>query len=194
MKATEILMQEHRLIEQVLDCLEDAAGRLEDGDDIDPDFFIDSAEFVAGFADGSHHRKEEDILFVAMTANDVPGDTGPVAVMLHEHEQGRQFTAGFRSAAEQMKTGDTGAAMDVIRNAFDYVNLLREHIIKEDNVLFPMADQVITGDDMVKVSKQFEEAVTEDENNGEIAKYQALAEKLSTYLSMETEASALAAT
>jgi len=194
MKATEILMQEHRLIEQVLDCLEDAAGRLEDGDDIDPDFFIDSAEFVAGFADGSHHRKEEDILFVAMTANDVPGDTGPVAVMLHEHEQGRQFTAGFRSAAEQMKTGDTGAAMDVIRNAFDYVNLLREHIIKEDNVLFPMADQVITGDDMVKVSKQFEEAVTEDENNGEITKYQALAEKLSTYLSMETEASALAAT
>jgi len=186
MKATEILMEEHRLIEQVLDCLEDAAGRLEDGDDISPDFFIDAAEFVAGFADGSHHRKEEDILFVAMTANDVPGDTGPVAVMLHEHEQGRQFT--------QMKTGDTGAAMDVIRNAFDYVNLLREHIIKEDNVLFPMADQVITGDDMVKVSKQFEEAVTEDENNGEIAKYQALAEKLSTYLSMETEASALAAT
>jgi len=168
MKATEILMQEHRLIEQVLDCLEDAAGRLEDGDDIDPDFFIDAAEFVAGFADGSHHRKEEDILFVAMTANDVPGDTGPVAVMLHEHEQGRQFTAGFR--------------------------LLREHIIKEDNVLFPMADQVITGDDMVKVSKQFEEAVTEDENNGEITKYQALAEKLSTYLSMEAEASALAAT
>jgi hemerythrin-like domain-containing protein len=194
MKATEILMQEHRLIEQVLDCLEDAAGRLEDGDDIDPGFFIDAAEFVAGFADGSHHRKEEDILFVAMTANDVPGDTGPVAVMLHEHEQGRQFTAGFRSAAEQMKTGDADASMDVIRNAFDYVNLLREHIIKEDNVLFPMADQVITGDDMVKVSKEFEAAVTEDENNGEIAKYQALAEKLSTYLSMETEASVLAAT
>jgi hemerythrin-like domain-containing protein len=53
MKATEILMQEHRLIEQVLDYLEEAAGRLEDGEKIDPDFFIDAADFVAGFADGS---------------------------------------------------------------------------------------------------------------------------------------------
>ena len=105
MKATEILMNEHRLIEQVLDCLEEAAGRLEDGEEINPDFFIDAAEFVAGFADGSHHRKEEDILFVAMTEKDMPADSGPVAVMLHEHEEGRRFTAGFRSAAEQMKTG-----------------------------------------------------------------------------------------
>jgi hypothetical protein len=97
-------MNEHRLIEQALDCLEEAAGRLEDGEEIDPDFFIDAAAFVAGFADGSHHRKEEDILFVAMTEKDMPADTGPVAVMLHEHEEGRRFTAGFRSGAEQMKT------------------------------------------------------------------------------------------
>ncbi len=178
MKATEILMQEHRLIEQVLDCLEEAAGRLEDGEDIEPDFFIDAAEFVAGFADGSHHRKEEDILFSAMTAGDMPEDSGPVAVMLHEHEEGRRFTAGFRSAAEQMKAGDTSASVDVIRNAFDYVNLLRDHIVKEDNVLFPMADQVITAEEMQHVSREFERILTEDGENGQTARYQALVDKL----------------
>ncbi len=184
MKATEILMNEHRLIEQALDCLEEAAGRLEDGEEISPDFFIDAAEFVAGFADGSHHRKEEDILFVAMTEKDMPADTGPVAVMLHEHEEGRRFTAGFRSAAEQMKTGDDapGATMEVIRNAFDYVNLLREHIIKEDNVLFPMADQVISADSMQVVSSEFDLILAEDTENGTVAKYEALVEKLDNYL------------
>ncbi len=171
-------MQEHRLIEQVLDCLEDAAGRLEDGEEIGADFFIDAADFVVGFADGSHHRKEEDILFVAMTAKDMPEDSGPVAVMLHEHEEGRRFTAGFRSAAEQMKTGDTGAATDVIRNAFDYVNLLREHIFKEDNVLFPMAEQVLAADERQHVSREFERILAEDEKSGEFAKYQALVDKL----------------
>ena len=175
-------MQEHRLIEQVLDCLEEAAGRLEDGEKIDPDFFIDAADFVAGFADGSHHRKEEDILFVAMTARGMPGDTGPVAVMRYEHEEGRRFTAGFRSAAEQMKTGDTGASVDVIRNAFDYVNLLREHILKEDNVLFPMADQVLADDERLQVSREFERILAEDEKSGEFARYQALVDKLTTYL------------
>ncbi len=184
-------MQEHRLIEQVLDCLEEAAGRLEDGEEIDPDFFIDAAEFVAGFADGSHHRKEEDILFVAMTAKDMPEDTGPVAVMRHEHEEGRRYTAGFRSAAEQMKTGDTGASMEVIRNAFDYVNLLREHIVKEDNVLFPMADQVLAADEMQQVSREFERILAEDEKSGQIARYQALVDKLNTYLNTETGKHAL---
>jgi hemerythrin-like domain-containing protein len=184
-------MNEHRLIEQVLDCLEEAAGRLEDGEEIDPDFFIDAAEFVAGFADGSHHRKEEDILFVAMTEKDMPADTGPVAVMLHEHEEGRRFTAGFRGAAEQLKNGDSGAGMDVIRNAFDYVNLLREHIIKEDNVLFPMADQVISGDTMQVVSCEFDRLLAEDTENGSLAKYEALVDKLDNYLHGETTAPAL---
>jgi hemerythrin-like domain-containing protein len=178
MTPTEILMQEHRLIEQVLDCLEDAAGRLDDGENVSPDFFLDAADFVAGFADRCHHKKEEDVLFVAMTARDMPQDAGPVAVMLHEHEEGRRFTAGFRSAAEQMKRGNGDAAADITRNVFDYVNLLREHIVKEDNVLFPMAEQVIPADSMRQVTEQFQQIVAEDEKNGVLAKYQALAAKL----------------
>jgi hemerythrin-like domain-containing protein len=82
-----------------------------------------------------------------------------------------------------MKTGDTSAAMDVVHNVLDYVNLLREHIIKEDNVLFPMADQVVTGDDMHEVSRKFEQALAEDETSGEIKRCQELALKLSEALS-----------
>jgi hemerythrin-like domain-containing protein len=181
-RATEILMQEHRRIEQVLDFLEDAAFRLDDGEEIDADFFIDAAEFVRGFADGSHHRKEEDILFVAMTARDMPADSGPVAVMLYEHDEGRRLTAAFHSAAEQMKTGDSSAAADVVQNALDYVNLLRDHIIKEDNVLFPMADQLITGDDLRALTAQFERVLAEQEASGDMAHYQALALRLSESL------------
>lgn len=178
MKPTELLMQEHRLIEQVLDSLEDAAGRLEDGEDVTPDFFLEAAEFVAGFADHCHHKKEEDILFVAMTARDMPQDAGPVAVMLQEHEEGRRLTAGFRSAAERMKGGDGEAAADVVRNVFDYVNLLREHIVKEDHVLFPMAKQVIPPDAMQQVSEQFQRINAEDEQSGRLEGFRSLAAKL----------------
>jgi hemerythrin-like domain-containing protein len=186
MTPTEILSDEHRLIGQVLDCLEEAAGRLEDGDEIDPEFFLDAAEFVTGFADRCHHGKEEDLLFVAMTARDMPQDSGPVAVMLHEHDTGRQFTQGFRSAAEQMKAGDAGAASEVVRNVFDFVNLLREHILKEDNVLFPMADQLLSGDEMQKLSREFERVTAADEASGRIGRYRTLAHDLSAAL--ETEA------
>ena len=77
--------------------------------------------------------------------------------------------------------------MDVIRNAFDYVNLLREHIIKEDNVLFPMADQVISGDAMQVVSREFDRILAEDTENGTVAKYEALVDKLDNYLHGEAQ-------
>ena len=178
MTPTEILTDEHRLILEVLDCLEAAASRLDDGDAIDPAFFLEAAEFASGFADRCHHAKEEDILFVAMTARDMPQDSGPVAVMLHEHEEGRRYTAAFRSAAERLQAGDAGAAADIVRNVFDYVELLREHIHKEDNVLFPMAEQVVPEDEMRAVAEEFRKVTAADENAGRLDKYQSLAEKL----------------
>ena len=87
-----------------------------------------------------------------------------------------------------MKAGDASAAADVVRNVYDYVNLLREHINKENHVLFPMADQIIPAETMKKVSEEFELVVTADESKGVHAKYKALAEKLSEYLAEETSA------
>jgi hemerythrin-like domain-containing protein len=188
MTPTEILIDEHRLILRVLEHLEEGADRLDSGDNIAAEFFLDAAEFVAGFADKCHHGKEEDILFVAMTARDMPQDSGPVAVMLHEHDEGRRYTAAFRSAAEQMKAGDGGAAADVARNVFDYVNLLREHIAKENHVLFPMAEQIIPADRMQQVGDDFQRVIGEDDKNGIPAKYKALAEHLGQYLNDETSA------
>jgi len=182
MTPTEILSGEHRLIVAVLNILEEAAERLDNGDTVSPEFFIDAAEFVAGFADKCHHGKEEDILFVAMTARDMPQDSGPVAVMLHEHELGRRYTAAFLSAAEQMQAGDASAADEVVRNVFGYVNLLREHIMKEDNILFPMAEQIIPADAMRQVDEEFQRVIAEDANNGVPNRYQVLAEKLSQSL------------
>ncbi len=185
---TEILSDEHRLIVAVLDSLEEAADRLDSGNAVSPEFFLDAADFITGFADKCHHAKEEDILFVAMTARGMPQDSGPVAVMLHEHNEGRRYTAALQSAAEKMKAGDESAIADVVRNAFDFVNLLREHIMKEDNVLFPMAEQVILADAMQQVRDDFQRVIVEDAKNGITAKYKMLAEKLSQTLSEETPA------
>ncbi|RPJ01063.1 MAG: hypothetical protein EHM39_03845, partial [Chloroflexi bacterium] len=72
MKATEILMDEHRVIERVLTALESAARRVEAGQALRPDFFVDAADFIRGFADGCHHMKEEGVLFKTMEDYGVP--------------------------------------------------------------------------------------------------------------------------
>ncbi|HEY3291637.1 MAG TPA: hemerythrin domain-containing protein [Anaerolineae bacterium] len=182
MKATQILMDEHRVIERVITSIENGAQRLETGGAIKPEFFIEASDFIKGFADGCHHKKEEGVLFKAMVDNGLPLENGPVAMMLMEHEQGRQFTRAMRAAAEKLEAGDTSARTEVIRNARGYATLLRQHILKEDGVLFPMADRVIPLSQQWKVEDGFEHVEHEETGAGVHEKYLALAERLESEL------------
>lgn len=178
MKATDILMEEHTIIKRVLTALETAAQRLERGQVVRAGFFIDAADFIKGFADGCHHMKEEGVLFKAMVASGMPAQGGPISMMLAEHEQGRAYTRAMREAAQKLQSGDESARDQVIRSARGYVALLRQHIHKEDNILFPMANQVISQVEQGNVVEDFERVEHEEIGEGVHEKYLALAEAL----------------
>ena len=178
MKATQILMNEHRVIERVLTALEIAAGRVKQGEEVRPAFFINAALFIKNYADGCHHHKEEGILFVAMNEAGISSEGGPVGMMLAEHEQGREYTAAMKDAAEKWEKGDRSARGAVAQNALGYVSLLRPHIQKEDKILFPMAERAIPPQLQEKVDADFEHAGIEEAATGVHDKYLALAEVL----------------
>jgi hemerythrin-like domain-containing protein len=178
MEATEILMQEHEVILRVIAALEMQAGCLRAGQPVRPGFFLDAADFIKGFADGCHHRKEEGVLFEAMIAAGLPRQAGPVAVMLAEHEQGRGYTRGMRDAANRLAAGDGAARGEVVSNALGYAALLRQHIQKENGILFPMADQMIPAARQGQVTDAFEHIEHEETGAGVHEKYLALAEAL----------------
>lgn len=178
MLATDILSSEHQVILRVITTLEKAAGHLEAGQSIAPEFFLDATDFIKGFADGCHHRKEEGVLFKALNQHGVPENTGPVAVMLAEHERGRQFTRGLHQAALALQAGDPAAQAALVANARGYAALLRQHIHKEDHILFPLANQVIPLENQAQVADEFETVEHEETGAGVHEKYLALAEKL----------------
>jgi hemerythrin-like domain-containing protein len=178
MKATEILMEEHRVIERVLTALETAIPRLAPQGNVQAVFFITAAEFIKGFADGCHHKKEEGVLFQAMVENGLPSDSGPISVMLSEHDQGRRYTRAMLEAAQRLAAGDESAREAVLQNAAGYAALLREHIAKEDNILFPMANSVIPLAAQDRLADDFERIENEEAGAGVHEKYLALAESL----------------
>jgi hemerythrin-like domain-containing protein len=116
---------------------------LESGKHIPYEHLDQIVEFIRLFADKTHHGKEEDLLFPAMEAAGFPRDAGPIGVMLMEHEQGRDFVSRLDKAVTQYKNGERAAVDTLVRNARNYVHLLTQHIDKENNILFPMADSSI---------------------------------------------------
>lgn len=178
MKAIEILMQEHRVIERVLDALETAASKTANSGAIGPSFFLDASEFIRGFADEFHHMKEENVLFETLVQRGMPRNGGPIAVMLAEHEQGRAYARGLRAAAERWAGGDDGARAEIVDHAQAYADLLRQHIAKEDNILFVMAAQILPEDVQELVLADFERVEQEHAPPGTREKYLALAAEL----------------
>jgi hemerythrin-like domain-containing protein len=178
MKATDGLKEEHRIIERVLVSIEQAANLLRTGEKNDPSFFIEATDFIKGFADGCHHKKEEGVLFPALIESGMSQESGPVAVMLSEHTEGRRFTKVMREAAERMLSGDSSAKDQVIKNARSYVSLLRQHIVKEDNILFPMVDNVIPQMKQQNIMIAFEQIEHQEAGEGMHEKYSNLAAKL----------------
>ena len=140
MNPTDVLRTEHRVIERVLECLEELARQAAETGTLDVEGARSAVEFLRNFADGSHHMKEEHTLFPALEESGFSATHGPTAVMRHEHETGRAFVHAMDTAIAGVASGDEGAPRAFADAAAEFAQLLAEHIDKEDHVLFPMAD------------------------------------------------------
>jgi hemerythrin-like domain-containing protein len=178
MRPTEILSGEHRVIEQVLNCLEMIARRAIEARRLDADDAHAAIDFLRHFADGCHHRKEEDVLFPAMEARGFSAECGPTAVMRHEHVLGRAAIQGMEENVARAAAGDDDALASFSRYARYYLDLLRAHIAKEDHRLFPMAESVLTEEEQGEVLDRFEKVEHDDVEAGAHERYLALADEL----------------
>jgi len=142
MKATEILIRGHDLIQRGLVVLEGMARLASAGQAVPADDARSIIEFIRKFADGCHHAKEEGVLFPAMEAAGIPKEGGPIGMMLLEHDEGRAAVRAMDQAVAGFGT-DPAALEAFARAGFAYTRLLKNHIFKENNILFKMADQAI---------------------------------------------------
>jgi hemerythrin-like domain-containing protein len=157
MKPTEELTKEHDAIKEMLGIMDRISEKLENKEGVNPEHLEQILEFLRTFADRCHHGKEEDLLFPAMIDAGIPREGGPIAVMLREHKIGRTHIKNMEEGiAEYKKSRDVGVPK-IIENVRGYSTLLTQHIDKEDNVLYPMADESLSEQKQNELRKGFEE-------------------------------------
>ena len=140
---TKALVDEHQLILRMIGLLEKNAPKTAAGDYRNWQFYLDGIDFIRQYADRFHHAKEEDVLFKALVDNGMPKENSPVAAMLMEHDHGREFVRKMEAAVKEAQAGRMDVYQVIAENALGYTALLRDHIAKEDDILYPLSERVL---------------------------------------------------
>lgn len=171
-----LLMRDHETHEKVFEAGERAFARPEGPA---PEMIGKILDYFVGYLDSVHNTKEEEHLFPLIEERGVSRDGGPLAVMLQEHEQSRELLAELKPLVEAYAKGN-GDLAAVKRVYAVYINLLKDHFWKENDILYPMAQRVMTpedGDAVVAGIEKVEAAAGPDTR----ARYYALADEIMSW-------------
>lgn len=183
MLATEILRKEHEAILKMLDALDQTSQQLLSGAEIPLSTLHGLLELFQLFADRCHHGKEEDLLFPLLQRKGMLRGGGPIGAMLFEHDQGRELIREMAAGAAEYETSPGPAAKRWVAAAGNYSMLLREHIMKENDVLFCMAEQMLSPSEQESLAADFEKAEIEKMGAGTHEKLHARMEELLSQVS-----------
>lgn len=178
MTPTEELMNEHRAILSALDVTEAICRQIDEGKPCPADDVARILEFLKTFADRCHHAKEENLLFPALEEAGVPKERGPIGVMLSEHALGRKYISLMSEALEGVRSHSVSAPGALASNARAYINLLRAHIMKENEVLFPLAERRLSAVVQENLSSAFARYEEEEIGRSEHERFHSMLREL----------------
>jgi len=178
MRPTQELIGEHQAVVVALQLLERVEGALAAKNEQAPEHLGQLLDFLKGFVDRCHHGKEEDVLFPELERRGVKRDGGPIGVMLMEHEAGRGHVRAMSEGLDRLRRGEADAVAVIRESARAYRDLLRAHIQKENDVLFPMADRLVPDDVAAKMVDQFDAIERDRVGEGKHEAYHAMLGRL----------------
>jgi hemerythrin-like domain-containing protein len=186
-----MLVDEHEVILSVIEAVENVAQR-PDTAAVTNGFLEKACDFFANFADRCHHGKEEVHLFPMLESRGVPRQNGPIGCMLHEHDEGRAHIQAVRAAVGRSREGDPSAIVVAKLEALAFCNLLRQHIEKENQVLFIISDRVMSAADKESLLQRFNGAERDTLPPGTHEKYLQVARELREAAGLEDSSPTLA--
>ena len=148
MKCTDLLTQEHKTILRALDVLDQMGARMEQDLPVDAEDVETLLRFLQRFGDDLHQAKEESALFPELMRTSAASQPA-LRQMLFEHDRERSLVEGLQDSL-RTKKGKQFAEL-----AARLCDLLRNHIRKEDHILFDIVEHSLSPEQDERVAAEF---------------------------------------
>ena len=153
---TEMLEEEHHFIQKVVGAIAVLAEKLETSQEVEKEILRNIVDFMRTFADKDHHGKEETHLFPILEKKGAPIHGCPLGILTAEHQKGRALVTGLAAAAEAYARDGPSAKKPLLENLRGLTGLYPDHIWKEDWLLFPMTNKMLSAKEQKKLHEKFE--------------------------------------
>lgn len=166
------LMNDHSLIEKALILVE---RQIQKKNKINLTALRTLFDFLWDYGDMCHNMKEEKVYFPLLLERGLP-PSGPVAVMLMEHEEERKYINQIKNQLQSISS--TNIPPDFFDIVSSYIDLTKNHIWKENDILYPMGKRILSSDDEINLNAEFRRIEKDSLGEGAYTRYSTLLEAM----------------
>jgi len=177
MTPTENLTSEHQDIIELLDIMNKIAGSIKSNEVFYTNDVEEIIDYLKFFIEKSHHGKEE-IFYPALVSAGIPKENESISIMLYEHVLAHNYLKDINSCVENCKIGNSFSGELLADSLRNYVKLIKSHIRKEEEIIFPMADKELSKEKQNEIYRQFENIEEKIVHHGFHEHYHRLLRKL----------------
>lgn len=154
-KSTQILREEHRLIESATLAFAEVIRKLDAGTALDRRRVWEIAESFKIYVERCHHAKEDFLLSMLRARGGSSGDY-PFRTFYEEHQHIQPLLANLGKAAHEHLRMFHGTPESLVHSLRDVVDFYPGHMWKADHLLFPLADELLLRSDQEVLIQQFD--------------------------------------
>lgn len=151
------LIDEHRIIERVMDVMEKLAEGIEEQRTISSDMILGNIGMLLECNDEYHYGKEKDILLPFLEEigkNDVKE---LIQSYITRYRENDKLLATIIDSVEDYSNGDMDAKIRIMKNIREFVRNVRPLYLNEDEEIFRPLKKNLTKEEMDKLSKKFQD-------------------------------------
>ena len=157
MKPTDNLIIEHREISELLNIMSIIADNIKSKDVFYPNDVEEIIDYLIIILDKSHQDKEDEVFYPELIMSGVPNDKAPLSIVNYEHTLAKHYLNEISSCVVNCKIGNDFSGDLLADSLTNYVIVIQNHIQREEEIVFPMANEVLSEEKQNEISQKFED-------------------------------------
>lgn len=151
------LIDEHRIMERVMDVMDKLAEGIEEQRPIPPDMIMGNIGMLLECNDEYHYGKEEDILLPFLEEIGKNEVKESIQSCITKYRENDKLLGTIISSVEHYSSGDMDATIRIMESIREFVANVRPLYLNEDEEIFLPLKNNLTNEEMEKLKEKFQD-------------------------------------